>query len=363
MRSAAPAALRDFDRVLGVLDLPESCPTARRHCSTSVLGRARRASGQRSDELRDELAELGVSVEDTRDGQRWRLTGAPRWLRANVAGGGQGSDRPQRPRHGRGAAVAQAAPATRLDRSAATRAGASSERPDGDGRPPRKPRRRAQGSRGLARRLGTPGRRANTSGRAAKPSRPPQRPLRSAISSAERLGSTAGSDRGRPGRRARARHRQTQREGLIGEGEELIAGRRPVEEAFAARRARIRLLIVPERRAALDALAIHATTLRIPVIEVEGGTLTALAGFDGHQGSRPGRRATSARRRRTTSWHCARQRDEPPFVLALDSLEDPQNFGTLLRSAEACGVHGVLFPTRRAAPLSPAAIKACRGRH
>ena len=57
----------------------------------------------------------------------------------------------------------------------------------------------------------------------------------------------------------------------------------------------------------------------------------------------------------------ARERGETPFVLVLDSLEDPQNFGTLLRSAEACGVHGVIYPTRRAAPLSPAAIKASAG--
>ena len=40
-------------------------------------------------------------------------------------------------------------------------------------------------------------------------------------------------------------------------------------------------------------------------------------------------------------------------MLVLDSLEDPQNVGTLLRSAEAAGVHGVLFPTHRQAPLSP----------
>ena len=48
-------------------------------------------------------------------------------------------------------------------------------------------------------------------------------------------------------------------------------------------------------------------------------------------------------------------------MLVLDSLEDPQNFGTLLRSGEAVGVHGVIYPTRRAAPLSPAAIKASAG--
>jgi tRNA(Leu) C34 or U34 (ribose-2'-O)-methylase TrmL len=57
----------------------------------------------------------------------------------------------------------------------------------------------------------------------------------------------------------------------------------------------------------------------------------------------------------------ARARNEPPFVLVLDSLEDPQNFGTMLRSAEAVGVHGVFYPTRRSAPLSPSAIKASAG--
>ncbi len=150
------------------------------------------------------------------------------------------------------------------------------------------------------------------------------------------------------------------RDALVGEGEELIAGRRPVEEAFAARREPVRLLIVPERRAALDALAIHATTLRIPVVEVEGGSLTALAGFDGHQGvalvakPRPAGDVDSILAR-------ARERGEAPFVLVLDSLEDPQNFGTLLRTAEAAGVHGVIYPTRRSAPLSPAAIKASAG--
>ena len=48
-------------------------------------------------------------------------------------------------------------------------------------------------------------------------------------------------------------------------------------------------------------------------------------------------------------------------MLVLDSLEDPQNVGTLLRSAEAAGVHGVLFPTHRQAPLTPSAVKASAG--
>jgi 23S rRNA (guanosine2251-2'-O)-methyltransferase len=133
-----------------------------------------------------------------------------------------------------------------------------------------------------------------------------------------------------------------------------------VEEAFAAGREAVRLLVVPERRAALDQLVIHATTLRLPVVELEGGSLTSLAGFDGHQGV-----ALVAKPRDSADLTDivarARQRGLPPFVLVLDSLEDPQNFGTLLRSAEAVGVHGVVYPTRRAAPLSPAAIKASAG--
>ena len=143
-------------------------------------------------------------------------------------------------------------------------------------------------------------------------------------------------------------------------GEELVAGRRPVEEAFAARRAAHRLLVVPNRRAALEAIVLHATTLRIPVVEVEGGSLTALSGFDGHQGVAL---VVAPRRWATLDEIIARavERGERPFVLALDSLEDPHNVGSLLRTAEAAGVHGVLFPTRRAAPLTSSAIKASAG--
>jgi 23S rRNA (guanosine2251-2'-O)-methyltransferase len=143
-------------------------------------------------------------------------------------------------------------------------------------------------------------------------------------------------------------------------GEELVAGRRPVEEAFAARRPALRLLVTPGRRQALERLVLHATTLRIPIVEVEGGSLTSLAGFDGHQGIAL---VVEPRRFATLDEVLARaiERGEPPFVLVLDSLEDPQNLGTVLRSAEAAGVHGVLFPTERQAPLSPAAVKASAG--
>jgi 23S rRNA (guanosine2251-2'-O)-methyltransferase len=133
-----------------------------------------------------------------------------------------------------------------------------------------------------------------------------------------------------------------------------------VEEAFTAARPPRRLLVTPQRRQALEKIVLHATTLRIPIVEVEGGSLTALAGFDGHQGVAV---VVEARRFASLDDILARaiERAEPAFVLVLDSLEDPQNVGTLLRSAEAAGVHGVVFPTERQAPLSPAAIKASAG--
>jgi 23S rRNA (guanosine2251-2'-O)-methyltransferase len=50
-----------------------------------------------------------------------------------------------------------------------------------------------------------------------------------------------------------------------------------------------------------------------------------------------------------------------PLFLALDSLQDPQNFGTLLRTAQAVGTHGVLIPEHRAVGVTPAVSNASAG--
>jgi 23S rRNA (guanosine2251-2'-O)-methyltransferase len=57
----------------------------------------------------------------------------------------------------------------------------------------------------------------------------------------------------------------------------------------------------------------------------------------------------------------ADHRQEPPFLLLLDTLQDPQNLGTLLRTAEVVGVHGVLLPFRRTATVTPAVVHASSG--
>ncbi len=52
---------------------------------------------------------------------------------------------------------------------------------------------------------------------------------------------------------------------------------------------------------------------------------------------------------------------EPALLLLLDHLQDPQNIGTLLRTAEITGVHGVLMPGRRASEVTPAVVNASSG--
>jgi 23S rRNA (guanosine2251-2'-O)-methyltransferase len=56
-----------------------------------------------------------------------------------------------------------------------------------------------------------------------------------------------------------------------------------------------------------------------------------------------------------------RQKNEPAFVLLLDSLNDPQNFGSLMRTAEAVGVHGVILPLAHTVEVTPAAVNASSG--
>lgn len=52
---------------------------------------------------------------------------------------------------------------------------------------------------------------------------------------------------------------------------------------------------------------------------------------------------------------------EPPFFLLLDLIQDPQNLATLLRTAEAMGVHGVVIPSSQAAQITPAVVHSSSG--
>jgi 23S rRNA (guanosine2251-2'-O)-methyltransferase len=57
----------------------------------------------------------------------------------------------------------------------------------------------------------------------------------------------------------------------------------------------------------------------------------------------------------------AEKRGEELFILALDVIQNPQNLGSLLRTAEAAGMHGVIIPQHRSAEVTPAVVTASAG--
>ena len=57
----------------------------------------------------------------------------------------------------------------------------------------------------------------------------------------------------------------------------------------------------------------------------------------------------------------AEERNEKPFIIICDEIEDPHNLGAIIRSAEACGVHGIIIPKRRSASLNATVAKSASG--
>jgi 23S rRNA (guanosine2251-2'-O)-methyltransferase len=84
--------------------------------------------------------------------------------------------------------------------------------------------------------------------------------------------------------------------------------------------------------------------------------LTRLAKTAGHQGV-----VAIVRTREFLEIEDLYEGPDPRLILALDGIEDPQNLGALLRTADGAGVDGVVLTERRAAPLSPVAVKASAG--
>ncbi|HOR79073.1 MAG TPA: TrmH family RNA methyltransferase, partial [Anaerolineaceae bacterium] len=142
---------------------------------------------------------------------------------------------------------------------------------------------------------------------------------------------------------------------------EWITGRNPVYEALRAkRRQAFRLLVAkgikPEGQ--LPQILQIAQARRLPIEEVPRAQLDALANH--HQGV--ALEASSYPYAALEDLLVNSQRQpEPPFFLLLDALQDPQNLGSLLRTAEAMGVHGVVLPSRQAAQITPAVVHASSG--
>lgn len=143
---------------------------------------------------------------------------------------------------------------------------------------------------------------------------------------------------------------------------QVIWGRNPVNEALRGRRRVLRVYLasgVSESGIVAD-ISERARQQNVPVQTVPRHELDRLAGSGEHQGAvaqvadYPYGDVDDILRR-------TRERGEIPFLLILDSLQDPQNFGSLLRTAEAVGVDGVIIPKRRAVGVTPAVVKASAG--
>ena len=144
-------------------------------------------------------------------------------------------------------------------------------------------------------------------------------------------------------------------------GDDIIAGRNAVNEAMRSGRTIDSLYVVRgAHTGSLSSLIAKAKEKGIAIKEADGKKLDFMCGNANHQGVV----AVAAVKEYATIddiFQLAAERNEPPFIIVADELEDPHNLGAVLRVAECSGAHGVIIPKRRAAGLTYAVGKASAG--
>lgn len=142
---------------------------------------------------------------------------------------------------------------------------------------------------------------------------------------------------------------------------DVIAGRNPVSEAIRSGRPIDKILVARgEKSGAVVGILAKAKDKGILVKKVDRTKLDYVSGNENHQGIV----AFAAVREYSTVDDIlayAAEKDEPPFIVILDEIEDPHNLGAIIRTAECAGVHGVIIPKRRSAGLSYTVGKASAG--
>jgi 23S rRNA (guanosine2251-2'-O)-methyltransferase len=147
---------------------------------------------------------------------------------------------------------------------------------------------------------------------------------------------------------------------------ELLYGRHAVLEALRANRRQLyRLWVEGEGKehasGIVGEILAAAKRTNLPVRYLQGGMFDKLRSENANaQGV-----ALETGEYRYVEWEdclaAAKHQGAPPLLLILDHLQDPQNLGTLIRTAEAMGVHGILLPDRRAARITAAVSNASAG--
>ncbi len=130
----------------------------------------------------------------------------------------------------------------------------------------------------------------------------------------------------------------------------ILYGRNPVREALRGRRARSVSQVWASPGAAREPwlAGVRVSTVTAEEIERRCGS-SAHQGLCAEAGHYPYTRAEEL------------LRVESPLLVALDQVQDPQNLGSICRTAECAGAAGVVIPERRAAEVTPAVCKASAG--
>ena len=156
-------------------------------------------------------------------------------------------------------------------------------------------------------------------------------------------------------------HRRGPRELVT--GGEWIYGRNPVEEALAAGRRTATEIVLPpaypDEDEQIRRIRDEARARHLVVRTMGRDQLDRLTRFGHHQGV--ALKTTGYPYAGFEEILAAAREDENALVLVLDHLEDPQNVGSILRTACAVGVTGVIIPEDRACGITPAAVRASAG--
>ena len=147
----------------------------------------------------------------------------------------------------------------------------------------------------------------------------------------------------------------------------IIMGRNAVREAVKSGRSIDRILVSKELDGSLREVVNLARDNNIQIREVDRYKLDEICMPFGH-GGKPGNHQGILAQVPGVEYcdisdilRAARDKDEKPFIILLDGVEDPHNLGSIIRSAECAGAHGVIIPKRRSASVTAAACKASAG--
>lgn len=139
-----------------------------------------------------------------------------------------------------------------------------------------------------------------------------------------------------------------------------IEGRNPVKEALTSGRSIDKLFVLKDGDARLGSLVRLAKEKKLVVSEVDRRKLDEMSKSGAHQGII----AVCAAVEYVSVddiLDFAREKGEKPLIVILDGITDPHNMGAIIRSAAACGAHGVIIPKHRSAGINETVEKASAG--